>query len=602
MDPRPPNGYGRPNFRGKSGFRPSNNPGGRPVGHSPTKGPPSADGYQPGVNRSEPPYITGRPSMLDSFNGRGGPRVYSNYDRSAHPNPHRGPHHRPTDMPSRDYYHERAARIPPLPHKDERAFQYDRRRPHMLPPRHLEDHRYVPPRPYPRHPASLSSPNRSRPGRQRPHRGIPSYGTSMRPSMFNHTDRYKGAPRDYDESESVFVTDRTTNKSDSEGEIDETEVSVATSKDEDVEVDIADQESEDEKVSKDDIMSRMDKIDDEIGKFAAQLESLHKKSSEVELSDDEVPVLKVVKKKTSKRRSSKVPKSVEKDTAAVINRIYTENEEKLKKIKLKNLDFNMKELFDTYSIVPYPKEPKEYDFYHENLKKFANFKHSLAKYIDRNRAALAEKDTELRKEYDFMYEEWQAKIIKWEEEQMQKSFRSSRQNPSRGIQRRSIGEFGNDLDNNGGFDQYDYDAADDFRYLKTLAIIPPMLLDQRIREVYRYLDGNRTFEDSLHSIRLSNNENPWTEEEKKIFLKKYLDFPKEFGRIAAFLPNKTFQDCILFYYLNKKSLKLRSLTKQALALRNKRRRKMEPEIVMENEYTTGHIDKNAHSNTEDPNY
>ena len=49
----------------------------------------------------------------------------------------------------------------------------------------------------------------------------------------------------------------------------------------------------------------------------------------------------------------------------------------------------------------------------------------------------------------------------------------------------------------------------------------------------------------------SRNINPWSDTEKLIFCDRFMQTPKDFGSIAAGLPNKTAGDCIAFYYLTK---------------------------------------------------
>ena len=47
---------------------------------------------------------------------------------------------------------------------------------------------------------------------------------------------------------------------------------------------------------------------------------------------------------------------------------------------------------------------------------------------------------------------------------------------------------------------------------------------------------------------------PWSDLEKCVFLDKFLQYPKNFGKIAAFLRNKTAKDAVAFYYDSKKSI------------------------------------------------
>jgi hypothetical protein len=68
-----------------------------------------------------------------------------------------------------------------------------------------------------------------------------------------------------------------------------------------------------------------------------------------------------------------------------------------------------------------------------------------------------------------------------------------------------------------------------------------MILDENERTKVVYLDSNNQFEDTTHSIRVRNHLNAWAEEEKSEFVQRFLEYPKEFGRIATFIPNKSAQ-------------------------------------------------------------
>jgi len=64
--------------------------------------------------------------------------------------------------------------------------------------------------------------------------------------------------------------------------------------------------------------------------------------------------------------------------------------------------------------------------------------------------------------------------------------------------------------------------------------------------------------------------NIWTDMEKCIFLDRFLQFPKDFRRIASFLRNKTTQDCIAFYYDSKQTVPYKGALKEHI-LRRKRK-------------------------------
>mmetsp|Transcript_20108 Transcript_20108/g.25466 ORF Transcript_20108/g.25466 Transcript_20108/m.25466 type:complete len:1248 (-) Transcript_20108:83-3826(-) len=102
------------------------------------------------------------------------------------------------------------------------------------------------------------------------------------------------------------------------------------------------------------------------------------------------------------------------------------------------------------------------------------------------------------------------------------------------------------------------------RYMKTLAVIPPMLVDKR--DLSRvFVDNNRYVEDCGEEYRNHLLTNPWNTEEQTIFLRKYISYPKDFGKIATFLPNKSIEDVICYYFKNKHRLNLKGIIEEIQA-------------------------------------
>lgn len=96
------------------------------------------------------------------------------------------------------------------------------------------------------------------------------------------------------------------------------------------------------------------------------------------------------------------------------------------------------------------------------------------------------------------------------------------------------------------------------RWMSTLATIPPMSTDSSA-----FLDTNTLIDPSTR-LSLPTTEfigawSPvWTAAEERLFVEKYLHYPKNFAKIAQFLgPDKTRGACVQFYYRNKKRLKLK---------------------------------------------
>jgi hypothetical protein len=89
------------------------------------------------------------------------------------------------------------------------------------------------------------------------------------------------------------------------------------------------------------------------------------------------------------------------------------------------------------------------------------------------------------------------------------------------------------------------------RYLNTLAMIPDQLDYNDYRRLRKFDDRNRLILDMKEEERKSKHSVVWSDEEKEVFKKKFAKNPKNFRKIASYLPNKTTNDCVAFYYLTK---------------------------------------------------
>ncbi|XVF83270.1 hypothetical protein PTKIN_Ptkin16aG0472900 [Pterospermum kingtungense] len=83
--------------------------------------------------------------------------------------------------------------------------------------------------------------------------------------------------------------------------------------------------------------------------------------------------------------------------------------------------------------------------------------------------------------------------------------------------------------------------------------MPALLLDEKEKQVSRFLSSNGLVEDPCAVEKERALINPWTSEEKEIFMDKLAAFGKDFRKIASFLDYKTTADCVEFYYKNHKS-------------------------------------------------
>ncbi|AES62202.2 putative transcription factor MYB/SANT family [Medicago truncatula] len=83
--------------------------------------------------------------------------------------------------------------------------------------------------------------------------------------------------------------------------------------------------------------------------------------------------------------------------------------------------------------------------------------------------------------------------------------------------------------------------------------MPALILDEKEKMVTKFISSNGLVEDPLAIEKERSMINPWTSEEKELFLEKFAAFGKDFRKIASFLDHKTTADCIEFYYKNHKS-------------------------------------------------
>ena len=91
--------------------------------------------------------------------------------------------------------------------------------------------------------------------------------------------------------------------------------------------------------------------------------------------------------------------------------------------------------------------------------------------------------------------------------------------------------------------------------------IPPMLLDASELRHSAFLSRNGYIEDAKEEERQFKLSNPWTERETAIFQQKYIKYPKQFRKISSYLPNKSVNDCVAYYYYSKLATNYKELVR-----------------------------------------
>lgn len=89
---------------------------------------------------------------------------------------------------------------------------------------------------------------------------------------------------------------------------------------------------------------------------------------------------------------------------------------------------------------------------------------------------------------------------------------------------------------------------------RNVAKIPDMIAVTHGHVTYTFDDTNNIVDDPASFYDPGPSMAAWTPAEEKIILQEYAANPKQFGKIAEALPNKTVRECVLYYYLHKKRL------------------------------------------------
>ncbi|XP_042413675.1 uncharacterized protein LOC122002539 isoform X1 [Zingiber officinale] len=90
----------------------------------------------------------------------------------------------------------------------------------------------------------------------------------------------------------------------------------------------------------------------------------------------------------------------------------------------------------------------------------------------------------------------------------------------------------------------------------------PSLLNDRDKRCTRFVNHNRLIEDPLSFEKEKAMINPWSHDEKLVFMEMLARYGKDFTKISSFLDHKTTADCIEFYYKNHKSDGFKEVKKQ----------------------------------------
>lgn len=123
--------------------------------------------------------------------------------------------------------------------------------------------------------------------------------------------------------------------------------------------------------------------------------------------------------------------------------------------------------------------------------------------------------------------------------------------------------------------------------------MPAMHLGKKERDLHKFETKNGLVEDPVSAEQERKACNPWSLEEKKIFLDKYFLLGKDFRRIAAYLEHKTVADCVEFYYRNQKTEEFEKVHRRHQLKKRRDYQYSAPYLAMTTSFSSRHRDANT---------
>uniref|UniRef100_A0A452I531 Nuclear receptor corepressor 2 n=1 Tax=Gopherus agassizii TaxID=38772 RepID=A0A452I531_9SAUR len=253
------------------------------------------------------------------------------------------------------------------------------------------------------------------------------------------------------------------------------------------------------------------------------------------------------------------------------------------------------------SSLPLYNQPSDTRQYHENIKINQAMRKKLILYFKRRNHARKQWEQKFCQRYDQLMEAWEKKVERIENnprrrakeskvrEYYEKQFPEIRK--QRELQERMqsrVGQRGSGLSMSAARSEHEVSEIIDGlseqenleKQMRQLAVIPPMLYDADQQRI-KFINMNGLMDDPMKVYKDRQVMNMWSEQEKETFREKFMQHPKNFGVIASFLDRKTVADCVLYYYLTKKSENYKNLVRRNYRRRGKNQQQQMPRSSQE---------------------
>lgn len=201
---------------------------------------------------------------------------------------------------------------------------------------------------------------------------------------------------------------------------------------------------------------------------------------------------------------------------------------------------------------------------------------TLALYFEQRQSVIDDKVARLREEYHTLHERWVAHCNTLNDQQ--KNLASEQENHPSGRATRRSAAITDAVRSDFEMEQIiatlgNEDATDPIHLsLRNLAKVPDMISTVNGKVEYVFDDTSNLVENPTEYFAPHTGIDDWTDAEKQIFSEKFGAFPKQFGIIADYLPNKTAAQCVEYYYLHKKRfIDFRKVVSQYAPNKRKRR-------------------------------
>ncbi|XP_069817055.1 nuclear receptor corepressor 2 isoform X16 [Dendropsophus ebraccatus] len=332
------------------------------------------------------------------------------------------------------------------------------------------------------------------------------------------------------------------------------------------------------RLSKEELIQNMDRVDREITMVEQQISKLKKKQQQLE--EEAAKPLEPEKPLS--------PPPTESKHRSLVQIIYDENRKKAEAAH------RILEGLGPHVELPLYNQPSDTKQYHENIKINQTMRKKLILYFKRRNHARKQWEQKLCQRYDQLMEAWEKKVERIENnprrrakeskirEYYEKQFPEIRK--QRELQERMqsrVGQRGSGLSLSAARSEHEVSEIIDGlseqenleRQMRQLAVIPPMLFDAEQQRI-KFINMNGLMDDPMKVYKERQVMNMWSEQEKETFREKFIQQPKNFVFIASFLERKTVSDCVLFYYLTKKNENYKNLLRRNYRRRGKGQQQM----------------------------